>query len=139
MNPTKITRPQYPQTVAVPAPLEIHPSIDPEFARGLLAAVEYIEADPADRFNMNIGVMDFREGIGNGRGCFLCHAEKLSKWRANMAGGGGYNKFEFWDNGAPLGHPVRIYSPEYWCGLGFDHNTTEGRLARCSHFLSTGE
>lgn len=120
----------YPQTVEIPEPLEIHPSVDPELARGLIAAVEYIDKHPLE-FYMGHGLPDGQPD------CVICHAERLSSWKRSPS-------IQNWLVGKsgdiyPLGDARRIFSPSSWCALCMDYNTTAGRIARISHFLSTGQ
>lgn len=114
-------------------PLEIHPSVDPELARGLISAVEYI-ADHPHEFDMAVG---FNEGVGT-RGCVICHVERLSNWR-RPSDGSHHHGFE--GHSLPLGHCARIYSQFIWyeCGFTFAYGTNDGRMARIEHFLRTGE
>lgn len=136
MNPSKTTTSThqgiaYPQAPDLPQPLEIHPSVDPELAKGLIAAVEYINDHP-EEFDMAVGP---QEGPGR-RGCVICHVERLSNWRRSSCD-------NMWLTGAPLGHPARIYNPSNWPyrgpQFGNDWVTNEGRIARIEHFLRTGE
>lgn len=135
--------PRYPQAPDLPEPLTIHPSVDPELARGLIAAVEYINEHP-DEFDMIRSrfkryAADFAE-----RGCVICHVEKLSNWRRpndweELARAGGET---------PLGDWRRIFWPVEWITCLLDvslystlqpFNTHEGRCSRIEHFLMTGE
>jgi hypothetical protein len=121
----------YPQSPDIPEPLEIHPSVDPELAKGLIAAVEHIEAH-LEEFDMAKG---FNEGSGK-PGCFICHIERLSKWRRPED-----ILRRVCDPNAPLGHAARIYSQRHWydvTGRSDAFTTTAGRLARIEHFLRTG-
>jgi hypothetical protein len=119
-------------------PLTIHPSVNPELARGLIAACEYI-ADHRDEFNMthvNFHPDDLKPG--KDQGCVICHAERLSNWV----------RPETWINlwnmdPIPLGHWMRIFRPDRWSDvnsqwrLGYEKNET--LFARVTHFLETGE
>lgn len=121
----------FPQTVEVPAPLEIHPSVDPELARGLIAAVEYL-ADNPEKFSFGVPRL-----LENGVGCIICHAERLSNWRRDRERG-----YEYSDPKLPLGSYIRIF---FKCGaydaneIEMDYDTVAGRMARIEHFLRTGE
>lgn len=121
----------YPQTVEIPEPLEIHPSVDPELARGLIAAVEYIEDHPAQ---FDIGRCVFVDG----KGCICCHAERLSSWQRPCSP----KSDEFLSaqslDDIPIGHWERVYWYMYW-PKQFDYRTAEGRVNRVNHFLRTGE
>lgn len=132
MNITLKNQTAFPQTQAIPEPLEIHPSVDPELARGLIAAVEHIEVHP-EEFDMGEGF-----NHGKGAGCVICHVERLSNWRRPID--------HLMNNITPLpiGHYLRIYRQDYWWHgenvmQRFEHKNTEGRLARIEHFLRTGE
>lgn len=120
MNSTK-TNLVHPQTEEIPAPLEIHPSVDPELARGLINAVEYINQHP-EEFDMTNPV------FADGKGCIICHAERLSDWRRPA------NFMNWWSlNPRPIDSWLHIF----WAGCaGF---TNEGRMARVEKFLRTGE
>lgn len=118
---------QHPQTEAIPQPLEIHPSVDPELARGLINAVEYIN-EHENEFCMNN--MSFEDG----KGCIICHVERLSQWRRPELIGSSLPSH-------PLGSWARIFWTKAWTGAGFHEGyyTTEGRIARIEHFLRSGE
>lgn len=120
---------QHPQTVEIPDPLEIHPSIDPELANGLMAALESIAAKP-ETFCF---VANVWEGT---RGCVICHAEKFSNWKRPAHENrsmkpyplGDFQRIFFWDNG----NGDSVYEKFGW-------DTNFGRFARIEHFLRTGE
>lgn len=128
---------QFPQTVEIPQPLEVHPSVDPELARGLMAACEYIAANP-DKFDMAEGHITY-----DGRGCVICHAARLSKWNRTAVEGSGIAADEQEVTSFPLGDWRRIYSPHGWnkenCGANNGYTQHEPRIARIEHFLRTGE
>lgn len=121
----------FPQTVEIPAPLEIHPSVDPELARGLIAAVEYIDQHP-EEFDMT------NPRFEDGKDCVICHAERLSNWKRPADGSG----FIFLTKSA-IGHWSRIFFHLNWGGLNpkwnDGYNSSELRLERIEHFLRTGE
>lgn len=122
---------QFPQTEAIPQPLEIHPSVDPELARGLIAAVEYIEDHPHE---LNMTQISFENA--EKQGCIICHVERLSAWRRPDI----LNQRSS-DQSFALGDYNRIYWPNKWTEAGFvgAYHNKEGRMARVEHFLRTGE
>lgn len=132
-NHPGVIHPLYPQTVEIPQPLEIHPSVDPELARGLINAVEYINEHP-EELQMTNG-HSYEKG-----GCVICHVERLSNWkRPALTGMEGEAEKD-----TPLGNWKRIYQPNAWGNkFNFDKGCSwqhaEGRIARIEHFLRTGE
>lgn len=131
MNKLHSNNAVHPQTVEVPEPLTVHPSVDPELARGLISAVEYIYAHP-EEFSMESS--DFNNICGP-RGCAICHAERLSGFKRNRAE---------WSRNVdpskiPLGDGRRIYDIRFYAGTGFDWSSKFPPVARIEHFLRTGQ
>lgn len=118
----------HPQVEEVPTPLEIHLSVDPELARGLLNAVEYIDKHP-EEFNMASGNFDKYCGP---QGCVICHAERLSNWKRNWG-----NTYSIKD--IPIGDGRRIFDRRFHTENGFDWFGSKLPIARIEHFLRTGE
>lgn len=59
----------HPQTVEVPAPLEIHPSVDPVLAQKLLRITDMFSLHP-ETFN------GFVSHVENGCGCIIAHLKE---------------------------------------------------------------
>lgn len=118
------------QTIEIPKPLEIHPSVDPELARGLIATIDHIAVHWD---TLDISLSNF---WGGSVGCFACHAERFSNWRrpdniTQWRVGGSIHDY-------PIGDARRFYAPHvfnercWW-------KTFESATARIEHFLRTGE
>lgn len=118
----------HPQVEEVPLPLEIHPSVDPELARGLLAAAEHIDKYP-EEYRMGAGY-----NLGKGTvGCVICHVERLSNWnRPSLIPG--CNSME-----APIGSWAKIWGLDQWRLQGFMDTKPTTTIARIEWFLRTGE
>jgi hypothetical protein len=112
-------------TPPVVKPLIIHPSVDPELARGLIAACEYI-ADHWENFEMT-------NGLDREKGCVICHAERLSNWSRGTESG--YQDA----SEIALGDWQRIYCPNNWPGIVDLWYTPQQVFNRITHFLETGE
>lgn len=130
----------HPQSPDIPKPLEIHPSVDPELARGLINAVEYINshleefAITSPRFGPKVLSLLGRED----QGCVICHAERLSNWKRpdNYFVCTGIEVLN-----TPLGNWERIFNYHNGRPAETPHDwfeTHAGRIARVEHFLRTG-
>ncbi len=137
MNKLAQNQTAHPQTVEIPQPLEIHPSVNPELAKGLMAACEHISCHP-EQFDMSAPGFD-----SEGKGCVICHVERLSNWRRDRTITHTIALSENEVYGWALGDWRRIFSPFGWnkdnCGHYAGYNYDESRFARIEHFLRTGE
>lgn len=128
MNPQSKNGQVFPQTEVIPSDLVIHPSVDPELARGLIAAVEHIYRHPKT-WSQTMPL--FTPSEDGEVGCVVCHAERLSKWRRPQ------NVYEqLQPKSKNIGDWRNIF---YEVTAFYPHRKVDQLQARVERFLTTGE
>lgn len=129
----------YPQTVEIPAPFEIHPSVSPKAAELLLGVIEVLMTRPLD-YHQGIGYVKAECGTPC---CILGHMYILQSGRPLQGA-----HFVGTDSGTAFGltedQSLSLYVSPFWPSPWKQKSDTdwvhpETAIARIEHFLRTGE
>lgn len=128
--------PVYPQTVEIPEPLEVHPSVSPLAAELLMKTAERIAA------NGKSYVQERCDPSCGSACCIIGHMQDVAGVYYNYPTAG-LNRVETAPRiGLTLHQFERLFYTHNWptpCGCNLNEATPEQGIARISHFLSTGQ
>lgn len=127
----------YPQTVEIPKPLEIHPSVSPLAAELLMKTAEILAAQPSSYDQSDCG----GRGTCNSPCCIIGHMLVFAGcWELASHTSAAQQRIGLTQDQRDV-----LYSPYRWpghlrvAGRSWSEITPAEGIARISHFLSTGQ